>query len=136
MDTNSASDLVGTKVRHYRSHSPEFKRQVIEASYQPGTSVAKVAQAYGINANQLFAWRKTLRDDILSAKPADVTTFLPVRVDHGCDAGVIQGTTPLSANGHADSVGRMEIVVGKARLTIYGAPDAATLQTVLSGLIR
>lgn len=31
---------------------------------QPGASVAKVARAHGVNANQVFAWRRRYRESL------------------------------------------------------------------------
>ena len=39
-----------------RTHTLEFKRSAVEASKQPGASIAGIAMAYGINANQLPKW--------------------------------------------------------------------------------
>ena len=43
-----------------RTHSLEFKQSAVEASEQTGASIAGVAMAHGINANQLHKWRRTL----------------------------------------------------------------------------
>ena len=42
--------------RRRRIHSEEFKARVVEASKQPGMSMAAVAMANGINANLLRRW--------------------------------------------------------------------------------
>ena len=34
------------------------KMEIVRASQVPGQSVAQVAQAYAVNANQLFKWRR------------------------------------------------------------------------------
>jgi transposase len=34
------------------------KRQIVEETLVPGASVAKVARSHGVNANQVFYWRK------------------------------------------------------------------------------
>jgi transposase len=40
-----------------RQHrSPELKRQIVEETLAPGASVARVARAHGVNANQVFAY--------------------------------------------------------------------------------
>ena len=39
--------------------SVEQKRQIVEATLVPGASVALVARERGVNANQVFAWRKS-----------------------------------------------------------------------------
>jgi transposase-like protein len=36
----------------------EWKRSVVEQTFEPGASVARVARDNNINANQLWAWRK------------------------------------------------------------------------------
>ena len=45
-----------TKARRHVRHSLEFKRQVVAACNQPGTTTAAVARAHGINANMLRRW--------------------------------------------------------------------------------
>lgn len=39
-----------------RTHSLEFKRSAVKASDELGASIAGVAMAHAINANQLHAW--------------------------------------------------------------------------------
>ena len=39
-----------------RTHSPEFKAQVLAACRQPGASIAAVALAHGLNANVVRKW--------------------------------------------------------------------------------
>jgi transposase len=133
MGTNTEPTLSG---RRYRSHPPEFKRQLVAASYLPGASVARVAQAHGINANQLFAWRKLLRDQALSTSTPSEMIFMPVSVrDPIADLSIAAGTT-ASTNAENGQPGRMELTVGKACLTIHGSPDTALLRIVLAELLR
>jgi len=58
MDTseNGLRDVAGAAKRSWRRHSAEFKARVIELARQPGTSVAAVALANGLNANMLRHW--------------------------------------------------------------------------------
>jgi transposase len=44
--------------RTRRTHSEEFKRSLIDACGEPGVSVAGMALANGINANQLRRWMR------------------------------------------------------------------------------
>lgn len=44
--------------RRRRHHPEEFKRAVIEACCEPGASVAGIAMANGINANQVRRWMR------------------------------------------------------------------------------
>src|SRR5215468_12604291 len=63
--------------RQYRSK--EERRQIVEETLQPGASVAVIARRHGVNANQVFHWRKLYREGRLDVAPA-ATQFLPVRV--------------------------------------------------------
>lgn len=44
-----------------RRHSREFKEQVVKASFEPGHSVAGVAQQFNVNANLVHKWRRQHR---------------------------------------------------------------------------
>ena len=51
-----------------RFRSKQERRQIAEESLQPGTSVAVVARRHGVNANQVFLWRKLYQKGLLDAK--------------------------------------------------------------------
>ena len=60
-----------------RGHrSKQERRQVVEETLQPGASVAVIARRHGVNANQVFHWRKLYREVRLDATPQ----LVPVRV--------------------------------------------------------
>lgn len=44
--------------RHRRTHSIEFKTDLVTMCRQPGISVSAVSQAHGVNANLLRRWMK------------------------------------------------------------------------------
>ena len=44
--------------RRKRHHPEEFKQAVIEACCEPGASVAGIAMANGVNANQVRRWMR------------------------------------------------------------------------------
>jgi transposase-like protein len=52
----SKSELLGAAQRQRRSIAE--KRRIVEETLVEGVSVARVAQAHGINANQVFGWRR------------------------------------------------------------------------------
>jgi transposase-like protein len=60
-----------------RHRSKEERRRIVEESLAPGASVAVIARAHGVNANQVFHWRKLYRQGRLDANPSPL---LPVRV--------------------------------------------------------
>ena len=65
--------------------SLEQKRQMVEATLMPGASVARVAREHGVNANQVFAWRKAYKEGLLEERRGSGVKLLPVRVA-GSDA--------------------------------------------------
>jgi len=60
-----------TSVQRRRRWSPEEKRSILEEAEQPGNSLSAVARKYGVNPNQLFHWRKLMREGALIAVGAD-----------------------------------------------------------------
>ena len=60
-----------TSVQRRRRWSPEEKRAILEEAEQPGNSLSAVARKYGVNPNQLFHWRKLMREGALVAVGAD-----------------------------------------------------------------
>ena len=59
--------------RPRRTHSPEFKAQVLNECEQPGASLASVAQRHNLNANLIHKWKRTV-EPALQNKP----DFIPV----------------------------------------------------------
>jgi transposase len=125
--------------RPYRRHSSEFKQTIVEHSYAAGASVARLAQLHQINANQIFAWRKWVRDQRTPAQagPESAAVFLPITVSQNSG----ERADALPEQMRADSsdaklTDRIELTVGAARLSIHGAPDASTLRAVLAQLLR
>jgi transposase len=65
------------------------KRRIVESVLQPGVSVARVAQAEGVNANQVFKWRREYRNGRLVEAGEATTSLLRVVVSAtGFEAGV------------------------------------------------
>ncbi|WP_369698809.1 transposase [Pseudomonas svalbardensis] len=43
---------------------PEFKRKVVEATFQSGTSVSLIAREHDVNANPVFRWRHQYQEGL------------------------------------------------------------------------
>ena len=54
----------------------EEKCRIVEQTLKPGASVARVALAHGVNANQVFSWRRQYRQGLLGKRNAG-----PVNLD-------------------------------------------------------
>jgi transposase-like protein len=63
-----------------RRNSVEEKRCIVELTFRPGPSAAQVAQASGVNANQVSTWRRAFeRGELVEAATAP-SALLPVIV--------------------------------------------------------
>jgi transposase len=59
------------------------KRRIVELTFEPGVSAAQVAQAHGVNANQMFKWLCAFeRGELVKAGSA---VMLPVVVPAPCE---------------------------------------------------
>ena len=117
------------KKRRWRSAAEKLR--IVEESLVPGASVALVARAHEVNANQVFLWRRLHQKGLLPARKAS-GDLIPVRVK---DAAA---SIPASRNVDTKSVGPLagsiHIELTSARLRIEGAVDRVTLIAVLECL--
>jgi transposase len=88
--------------------------------------VAVLARRHDVNANQVFHWRKLLREGRLEVKPT-VAQLMPVRI-----AEIVED----KARGLRQQGGVIQIELGRARVRIEGAADPETLRTILEQLGR
>ena len=65
MDT---SNQVLGEVRTRRRWTIEEKRRITQETFVSGASVARIAQRYALNANQLFHWRQLYREGRLGSR--------------------------------------------------------------------
>jgi transposase len=91
-----------------------------------GASVAVIARAHGVNANQVFQWRKLYHEGRLDPATAS-TQLIPVRV-----ADVLsQDVRPA-----VSASGAIHIEMGKVRLRVEGKVDSECLRIILEQLAR
>ena len=131
MDTNTQPTHSPSHGRRNQRHASEFKRAVVAQSYLPGSSVARLAREHGINANQIFAWRKLYRDAGLPYASTSSTVLLPVHVAQSVPSEAV----PVH-KAETHRAGTIKLTVGKAQLTICGSPDVDSLRMVLAHLLR
>jgi len=114
-----------------RFRSKEERRQIVEETMKPGASVAVVARAHDVNANQVFKWRREYRQGRLDvAKPS--AALVPVRIS---DAISTMQAKP-GRRGRTKRSGVIDIDLGHARVRIEGAADAECVRAALEGLLR
>ncbi|MBV8280433.1 MAG: transposase [Candidatus Eremiobacteraeota bacterium] len=118
-------------MRSRRRWPIDEKRRIVEETLEPGTSVARVAQRNGVNANQVFTWCRLYRQGRLG-NSSTATKLLPVtiaseRVTRAAQTDVLGMRTPSGA---------LEIQLPKATLHLTGSVDVVALRTALECLLR
>jgi transposase-like protein len=71
------SESAAAAPRQWRSIAE--KRQIVEETLVEGVSVVRIARAHGVNANQVFGWRRLYLSGRLGEQKATMK-LLPVRV--------------------------------------------------------
>lgn len=126
MDTNLSPGRPERRGIRYRQHPVSFKRAIVEQSLRSDVSVARLAREHGVNANQIFTWRKAYHEGRLVE-----AIFLPVTV------AATDVSAPLDPNAESGRpTGRVVLERHGARLVIEGEPSAQVLAQVLTALLR
>lgn len=106
----------------------EVKGRIVAESLEPGATVNEVAARYGIQANQLTAWRRKAKDGALVLPApdteADAAVFAPLVVRDAADAASAADTTG----------GDVRISVGDVTVYLDGATPAARIAEIVRAL--
>src|SRR5580658_1203015 len=121
---SESSRRAPTKEAKRRHRSLELKRQIVEETLAPSASVARVARAHGVNANQLFGWRRQYRQGLLESGKRGIPGLLAVRV---AEAGAHASDVP---SGRTPS-GMIQVELPKGQLRLTGAVDPEPLRVML-----
>ena len=107
------------------------KRRIVEETLARGASVARVARAQGINANQVFGWRRLYLAGRLG-EPKPGGKLLPVRVSESKPAAVT--TEPSCPEAAELQCGTIDVEFRQARVRIEGRADPALVRVLLECL--
>ena len=102
---------------------------MVEEALQPGVSVARVARAHGVNANQLFGWRRLYLQGQLQPANREPPGLLAVRVMRGAKEAARRRSAPATC-------GTIQIELPQGTVRIVGMVDPTSLHTVLEYLAR
>jgi transposase len=108
------------------------KRRIVEQTFEPGASVAKIAQANGVNANQVFSWRRAFKRGEL-VESAGTTALLPVVMAALSEPAVEE----LEASAREPTTGSGAIHIefpGRALISAERGADPGLLISVLESL--
>jgi transposase len=110
----------------------EEKRRIVEETMAEGASVARVARAHGVNANQVFGWRRLYQAGRLGGSGA--VQLLPVSVSESTPPPMTSPSSEGSAS--MPLPGTIHIELRHAQVRIEGGADPALLRVLLECLRR
>lgn len=113
-----------------RRRSAVERRRIVEETLEAGASVARVALKYGVNANQVFQWRRLHRDGKLGAAAEQALKLLPVSVTEEID---LRKPEPSPVEPARCGVIHIELP-GKVRISLEGNVDPGVVRAVLKSL--
>lgn len=140
MDSASTAGLAGCKKRQVRSAADKLR--IVEETLAPGASVALVAREHGVNANQVFKWRRLqLAGELIEKRSrrstATAARLLPVTVsDAEPPSGTVVAEAATIPSPSRYPAGSIHIQFSKAQVRVEGSADASVLRMVLECLLR
>jgi transposase len=117
------------EVRTRRRWTIEEKRRITQETFVSGASVARIAQRYALNANQLFQWRKKYREGRLGSRVTP--KLLPVTITEERLA-----ETDKVGPASAVPLGTIEIRLPRGTVHITGRVELPTLRAAIESLLR
>ena len=127
------AEVVGVVSARRRLWTADEKRRIVEQTLSSDLSVAMIARQHGVNANQVFYWRKLYRAGQLGAnEQSAVVRFLPVSVAED----VPSSAAPDESVSNGGSVTINIEIPGCALVSVEGAIDASIVRAVLESLRR
>src|SRR5487761_1361918 len=125
MDTSSAGR------RRHRSWPEALKREIVEASFAPGSLVSVVARRYDVNANQVFGWRKLYRDGVLTPADPSGSALIPVTVTAAQGGDASPGRVPRTRSRSSWPAGIVFVWAAASMARRCGACSTADTARVL-----
>jgi transposase len=114
--SNSKPEVAAPKRRKW---STEDRQRIVQASLKAGTTVDAVARIYGVNASQIYDWRKQHRQRIQESKRS---ALLPVQMTESAQIAAPNAELVIEGRG--------------ARVSVSGRIEEAVIRTVLECLAR
>ena len=129
---------VGAGAVRRRRRSAEERRRIVEETLAAGSSVARVARRHGVNANQVFQWRRLYQGGLLGGEPTHALKLLPVRVtEEAAPAKTMEAEDPVVPVPVSAAAGAIHIELRMGvRVSLEGAVDPALVRAVLRSLRR
>lgn len=110
----------------------EDKARIVAEIVASGASVCAVARRHGLSPQQLFGWRRQLRE--AAASEAEELQFVPAVVDAVARAAVLRRRRQASRCKSEPDVGTIEIEVEGVAIRVGGGADVQMIAAIVRAL--
>src|SRR5467141_1015810 len=115
-----------------RKWSHEDKARIVAEIVASGDSVCAVARRHGLSPQQLFGWRRQLRE--AAASEAEELQFVPAVVDSVGQAPALRRQRQASRCKSEADVGTIEVEVDGVTIRVGRGADATTIAAIVQAL--
>ena len=122
--------ITGTGRR--RQFSEDFKAGIVEETLFPGAVISEVARRHGLTPQQVFTWRRQVRQPV--AGEAEAPKFVPAVVEATLPGGSVRGRPRKRTRRVDRSSGSIEVELEGVAVRIEHGAQAKTVAAVLRAL--
>ena len=117
-----------------RSFSDEDKARIVAEIVTSGDSVSGVARRHGLSPQQLFGWRRRLRESQVGSSEADGLQFVPAVVDVASSASTARRQRNVPPCRAEPGPGTIEVEIDGVTIRVGRGADVKTVRAVLCAL--
>ena len=117
-----------------RSFSDEDKARIVAEIVTSGDSVSGVARRHGLSPQQLFGWRRQMRESQVGLSEADGLQFVPAVVDVASLASPVRRQRKAPQCKAEPGAGTIEVEIDGVTVRVGRGADVETVRAVLRAL--
>lgn len=117
-----------------RRWSAEDKARIVAEIAASGDSVCAVARRHGLSPQQLFGWRRQVRENLAGPADAKQPRFVPAVIDAPSSGPVARRQRKPSRAEAEPGAGLIELDIDGVTVRIGRGADAATIAAVFRAL--
>jgi transposase len=111
-----------------RRWTAEQKERIVAETYASEASVCAVARRHGLTPQQLFGWRRDVRQRMAASGTKHGLAFASVVVE------ALSSCLSAARSAAGSGISTIEIIIGAMTVRVPPGADVASLQTVLQAL--
>ena len=117
-----------------RKWSDEDKARIVAETVASGESVCAVARRHGLSPQQLFGWRRQLREAAAQHSEEEELQFVPAVVDAVAQAPVVSRQRQAPRCKSQPDIGTVEIEVDSVTIRAGRGADARMIAAIVQAL--